>query len=49
MSAISARTLSRYLLLPLAMVFVVVVIIVAIVEGIESLVMNRWEAVIIAK
>ena len=30
----SARTLSRYILLPLAMVFVVVVIIVATVKGI---------------
>ena len=49
MSAISARTLSRYILLPLAMVFVVVVIIVATVKGIELLVMNQWEAAIIAK
>ena len=46
MSAIRARTSSWYILLPLAMVFVVVVIIVATVKGIESPVMNRWEAVI---
>ena len=46
MSAISAKTLLRCILLPLAMVFVVVVIIVATVKGIESPVMNQWEAVI---
>ncbi len=38
--------MSRYILLPLTMVLVVVVIIVATVKGIESPVMNRWEAVI---
>ena len=39
----------RYILLPLAMVFVVVMIIVVTVKGIELPVTNRWEVVIIAK
>ena len=45
----SARSLTWYILLPLPMVFVIVVIIIATVKGIESPVMNRWEVVIIAK
>ncbi len=50
MSAImSARTLAQYILLPLATFFVIVVIIIATGKGIELLVTNRWEVVIIAK
>ena len=45
----SIKTLTWYILLPLAMVFVIVVINVMTVQGIESPMMNRWEVVIIAK
>jgi len=48
-ATMSARSLTWYILLPLPMAFVIVVIIVATDEGIELLVMNRWEVVIIAK